>query len=58
MCNNCIHQPVCSKFAATGGHVNKCEHWVNENILYEIEKYQRMLDQAYEIIGKMTDRYC
>lgn len=27
MCNNCIHKPVCSKFAATGGHVRECEHY-------------------------------
>lgn len=26
MCNNCIHKAVCSKFAATGGHVRECEH--------------------------------
>lgn len=26
MCNNCIHKPVCAKYTATGGHVNKCEH--------------------------------
>lgn len=24
MCNNCIHKPVCSKFAATGGYVKTC----------------------------------
>ena len=55
MCNNCIHKAVCSKFAATGGYVKKCEHWVNENILYEIEQYKRMLDKAYEIIGGLYD---
>ena len=27
MCNNCIHKAVCSKFAATGGHVRECEHF-------------------------------
>lgn len=27
MCNNCIHQPVCGKFLATGGHVRECEHY-------------------------------
>ena len=27
MCNNCIHKAVCSKFAATGGHVRECEHY-------------------------------
>lgn len=27
MCNNCIHKPVCGKFAATGGHVRECEHF-------------------------------
>ena len=27
MCNNCIHQPVCGKFLATGGHVRECEHF-------------------------------
>ena len=26
MCDNCIHKPVCSKFIATGGRVNDCEH--------------------------------
>ena len=26
MCNNCIHQPVCSKYTATGGHVRECDH--------------------------------
>lgn len=30
MCNNCIHKPVCSKFAATGGHVRECEHFKEE----------------------------
>lgn len=29
MCNNCIHQPVCGKFRATGG-VKKCEHFKEE----------------------------
>ena len=28
MCNNCIHKAVCSKFAATGGHVRECEHFI------------------------------
>lgn len=27
MCDNCIHKPVCAKYTATGGHVNKCEHF-------------------------------
>ena len=27
MCNNCIHKAVCSKFAATGGHVRECGHF-------------------------------
>ena len=58
MCNNCIHKPVCSKFAATGGYVRDCEYWIGEEVLYEIEKHKKMLDIAYEIIGKMTDRYC
>ena len=30
MCNNCIHKAVCSKFAATGGHVRECEHFKEE----------------------------
>lgn len=30
MCNNCIHKAVCSKFAATGGHVRECEHFREE----------------------------
>jgi hypothetical protein len=30
MCNNCIHKPVCAKYTATGGHVNKCEHFKEE----------------------------
>ena len=29
MCNNCIHQPVCSIYRATGG-VKKCEHHKEE----------------------------
>lgn len=29
MCNKCIHQPVCSKFLATGG-VERCEHFREE----------------------------
>lgn len=30
MCDNCICQPVCAKYTATGGHVNKCEHFKEE----------------------------
>ena len=30
MCNNCIHKAVCAKYTATGGHVNKCEHFKEE----------------------------
>ena len=30
MCNNCIHKAVCSKFAATGGHVRECEHHMED----------------------------
>ena len=30
MCNKCIHQPVCGKFQATGGHVKSCEHHKEE----------------------------
>lgn len=30
MCNNCIHQPVCAKYTATGGHVRECEHFKEE----------------------------
>jgi rubrerythrin len=30
MCDNCIHKPVCAKYTATGGHVNKCEHFKEE----------------------------
>lgn len=65
MCNNCIHQPVCGKFLATGGHVRECRHWMHaERFLEEWnkmkadnEQLQRMLHNAYEIIGKMTDRW-
>jgi hypothetical protein len=65
MCNNCIHQPVCGKFLATGGHVRECRYWMHaERFLEEWnkmkadnEQLQRMLHNAYEIIGKMTDRW-
>lgn len=32
MCNNCIHKLVCAKYTATGGHVNKCEHFKEERL--------------------------
>ena len=30
MCNSCIHAPVCGKYKATGGQVDKCEHFREE----------------------------
>ena len=33
MCNNCMHQPVCSIYRATGG-VKKCEHHKEEKSGY------------------------
>lgn len=30
MCEKCIHKAVCGKYAATGGHVGKCEHFREE----------------------------
>lgn len=66
MCEVCIHNPVCSRFIATGGYVKECRHWKHEarlreeweNMKADNERLKRMLDNAYEIIGKMTDRYC
>lgn len=59
MCNNCIHQPVCGKFLATGGHVRECRHWIHAERLLEEwnkmkadnEKYKRLLN----IINDMSN---
>ena len=52
MCNNCIHKAVCSKFAATGGHVRECEHhredrkgkWVEDEWVFVCSKCDKWFD--------------
>lgn len=38
VCENCLHNKVCGKYVATGGHVKECEH-------FEEEKHGRWLPQ-------------
>lgn len=57
MCDKCIHKLVCSRFVATGGNVKACEYWKSEKLQEDNERLKAMLDNAYEIIGKMTDRW-
>ena len=30
LCDNCLHKPVCGKFRATGGQVQKCDHLLEQ----------------------------
>lgn len=49
MCDNCIHKAVCSKFAATGGYVNKCEHYMEIVRCKDCEYcyYSKMLNKMW-----------
>ena len=69
MCNKCIHQPVCSKFLATGG-VGKCENfrendehekygnwcWITEDI-YRCDNCGDMV-HVKEVMGQPAWDYC
>ena len=52
MCNNCIHKAVCSKFAATGGHVKSCEHHREDAVT--LEEYNA-LKERYERWKEIAD---
>ena len=69
MCNNCIHKTVCSKFAATGGHVRECNHfrevtekvygtwcWITEDI-YRCDNCGDMV-HVKEVMGKPDWGWC
>ena len=30
LCDNCLHKPVCGKFRATGGQVQKCDYLLEQ----------------------------
>lgn len=54
MCNNCIHNQVCSRFIATGGNVKACEHFIDMNKL----KMEMMLEVASDILFKLHSSLC
>ena len=39
MCRTCMHKAVCSKFAATGGHVRECEHFREDRKGVWVDRY-------------------
>lgn len=32
VCENCLHKPVCGKYAATGGQVRECKHLLEKKV--------------------------
>lgn len=62
MCNNCIHNIVCSKYIATGG-VNSCEHykeerkgrWIEDEWVFVCSECDKWLDVSQ---GSAEMNYC
>jgi hypothetical protein len=65
MCNNCIHQPVCSIYRATGGKKN-CEHhreerrgeWVNSRYSPNYGEYEEQCSYCNEWSAAYGKPFC
>ena len=58
MCNNCIHKPVCSKFAATGGHVRECKHFKEERRGRWITWQEVFPDRIFAAFKRKPNTFC